>query len=91
MGDHLGSHTWMGEADWLHHWERNLRDALTGATDSGDGRQHVAAAKDTALREMQSHMYFELDWVGCFGPNPGYQRVRASLRRVVATGRPTAP
>ncbi|WP_371639021.1 hypothetical protein [Streptomyces virginiae] len=91
VGDHLGSHNWLGEADRLHHWERNLRDALTGATDSEEGRQLVAAAEDTALREMQGHMYFELNWVGWLGPTPGYQRVCASLRRIVATGRPTAP
>lgn len=91
VGDHLGSHNWMGEADWIHRWERSLRDALTSATDSHEGRQRVAAAKDTALREMQSHLYFELDWAGWLGPNPGYQRVCASLRLIIATGRPTAP
>ncbi|MFJ9945198.1 hypothetical protein [Streptomyces erythrochromogenes] len=51
----------------------------------------MAAATDTALRAMQSHMYFELDQAGWLGPDPGYQRVCASLHRIFATGHPTAP
>ncbi|WP_314254443.1 hypothetical protein [Streptomyces sp. DSM 40907] len=50
----------------------------------------MAAAKDTALRDMQSRMYFEPDWAGQFGPSPGCQHVCASLRRIIATGRPAA-
>ncbi|MFJ9647628.1 hypothetical protein [Streptomyces sp. NPDC101206] len=91
VGEHLSGHSRMGETDWLQRWERNLRDALIRATDSEEGRQLVAAAKDTALREMQNHLYCELDSAGWLGPDPGYQRVCASLRRIVATGRPTAP
>ncbi|MCX5015000.1 hypothetical protein OG765_29115 [Streptomyces sp. NBC_00555] len=50
--DHSSSHSWMAEAEWLHRWERNLRDALTSATDSEEGRQRAATAKVTALREI---------------------------------------
>ncbi|AZM93837.1 hypothetical protein [Streptomyces sp. W1SF4] len=91
VGDHLRSHSWMGEADWVHRWERSFLDALATAADSEEGRQLVAAAKDTALRDMQSHMYFELDQAGWLGPTPGHQRVCASLRRIIATGPPKAP
>ncbi|MER6443841.1 hypothetical protein [Streptomyces venezuelae] len=91
VGDHLSSHSWMGEADRLDRLVRSLRDALADAPDSEEGRQAVATAKDTALRDMQSHLYFELDQAGWLGPGPGYQRVCASLHRIIAIGRPTAP
>ncbi|MFF4426213.1 hypothetical protein ACFY04_36470 [Streptomyces sp. NPDC001549] len=54
-------------------------------------RRHTAAAKeDTALRETQSHLDFELDWERWLGPDPGCQHVCASLRRITATDGPTA-
>lgn len=73
----------MGEAMFVGEWAQALRNAVDGATDDEEGRQRVAVAKDTALREMRGRMLFNIDmfWNMSNSDHPG---ARESLRRIVA-------
>ncbi|MFF4444549.1 hypothetical protein [Streptomyces sp. NPDC001502] len=82
---HGGSHDWMGEAMFVGKWAKALRDAVDGATDDEEGRQRVAVAKDTALRELRGRLLFHIDmfWNMPSSDHPG---ARESMRRIVAAG-----
>ncbi|MFF4456901.1 hypothetical protein [Streptomyces goshikiensis] len=89
IGYHMSGHEALGAAGWVHDWQRALRGVLDGATDSEESRQRVAAATDTALREMQMHLHHvvEMDWWFRSQDWPGYHEV---LRRIIAAGGPEA-
>ncbi|MFD7915628.1 hypothetical protein ACFV30_33785 [Streptomyces sp. NPDC059752] len=53
----MSGHQAVGEGLWVHDWQKALRDVLDGATDSEESRRLVAAAKDTALRDMRNHLH----------------------------------
>ncbi|MCX4529946.1 MULTISPECIES: hypothetical protein [unclassified Streptomyces] len=85
VGYHMSHHD--GARMWVMGWERALRGVLDGATDSEENRRLVAAAKATALREMQLHLHHvvEMDWFGRSDDWPGYHEV---LRRIIVAGGP---
>lgn len=71
-------------------WHRGrVSFPLDGATDSEESRQLVAAAKETALRDMQMHLHFvvEWDWFGRSDDWPGYHEV---LHRITGAEGPKA-
>ncbi|MFI6006490.1 hypothetical protein ACIA98_40085 [Streptomyces sp. NPDC051366] len=82
-------HDVLGAAVWVMRWERALRSVLDGATDSEESRRLVAAAKDTAFRDMRRrlHHVVEMDWWFRSQDWPGYHEV---LRRITAAGGPEA-
>ncbi|MER6319494.1 hypothetical protein ABT237_37960 [Streptomyces sp. NPDC001581] len=84
---HGNGHEWIGDAMKVDAWVKAFRDAVNAATDDEEGRQRVAAAKDTALRELRERLLFEIDmdWFRSRSDHPG---VRESLRRIVAAGGP---
>ncbi|MER6200161.1 hypothetical protein ABT234_22665 [Streptomyces sp. NPDC001586] len=84
---HGNGHEWIGDAMKVHAWAKALRDAVDAATDDEEGRQRVAAAKDTALREQRERLFFEID-MGWLRSSPDHPGVRESLRRIVAAGGP---
>ncbi|MER6251924.1 hypothetical protein ABT224_11205 [Streptomyces sp. NPDC001584] len=88
IGYQSGHDGW-GAALWVMRWERALRDVLDGATDSEESRRLVAAATDTALRDMRNHLHHvvEMDWWYRTQDWPGYHEV---LRRIIAAGAPEA-
>ncbi|MFD7785516.1 hypothetical protein ACFV4Q_20875 [Streptomyces nojiriensis] len=89
IGYHADGHDAMGAAVRVMRWERALRGVLDGAVDSEESRRLVAAATDTALREMrlQLHHVVEMDWWFRSQDWPGYHEV---LRRIIAAGGPEA-
>lgn len=89
IGYHTGGHEMVGIAGWVHDWQRALRGVLDGATDNEESRQRVAAATDTALREMLLYLHHvvEMDWFFRSQDWPGYHEV---LRRIITAGGPEA-
>ncbi|MFF2787997.1 hypothetical protein ACFVT6_14700 [Streptomyces sp. NPDC058049] len=89
IGYHTNSHEMIGDSMWVMGWERALRGVLDGATGSEESRQLVAAAKETALRDMQMHLHFvvEWDWFGRSDDWPGYHEV---LHRITGVEGPKA-
>ncbi|WP_327739847.1 hypothetical protein OG749_44325 [Streptomyces nojiriensis] len=89
FGYHTNGREAVGDGLWVHDWQKALRGVLDGAVDSEESRRLVAAAKDSALRELRLHQHHvvELDWFGRSEDWPGCHEV---LRRIVAAGGPEA-
>ncbi|MEU7600376.1 hypothetical protein AB0B78_25065 [Streptomyces sp. NPDC040724] len=83
---HGSSHEWMGEAMKVDAWAKALRDAVNAATDDEEGRRRVAAAKDTALREVRERLLFHIDMDWLKPVSDTHPGARESLRRIVAAG-----
>ncbi|MFD6182400.1 hypothetical protein [Streptomyces goshikiensis] len=89
IGYHMSGHQAVGEWLWVHDWQRALHGVLDGATDSEESRRLVAAAKETALRDMRNRLHFvvEMDWWFRSSDWPGYHEV---LRSIIAADGPEA-
>ncbi|MFI5980612.1 hypothetical protein ACIBEA_07045 [Streptomyces sp. NPDC051555] len=89
IGYYMNGPQAVDDAEWVHDWQRALRGVLEGATDSEESRQLVAAAKETALRDMQNHLRYvvDMDWWIRSRDWPGYHE---ALRRIIAADGPEA-